>query len=105
MQKTLFVSSSFINLYISFFENFAAAFRLAIETAKIAFAPIFDLFSDPSKFINILSISFWLIELLFTNTLEILLFILFTASKTSVDRNSVQLCADGFASGVKFWGD
>ena len=53
MQKTLFVSSSFINLYISFFENFAAAFRLAIETAKIAFAPIFDLFSDPSKFINI----------------------------------------------------
>ena len=51
-------------LYI-FFENFAAAFRFAIETAKIAFAPIFDLFSVPSKFINILSIFFDVLNLYF----------------------------------------
>ena len=43
--------------YISFFENFAAAFKFAIETAKIEFAPRFDLFSVPSKLFKILSIS------------------------------------------------
>ena len=46
-----------IGSLISFLENFAAAFKFAIETAKIEFAPKFDLFSVPSKFINILSIS------------------------------------------------
>ena len=68
------------------FDN-AEHLAFAKDTANVAFAPKFVLFSVPSSSNNILSIFDWSFEFIFFNLGEILLLIFFIAILTLFPRN------------------
>ena len=74
-------------LYKDFFFDKAIHFELAKETASVALAPKFFLFSLPSKSKRTLSIFSWLSDSKFFNFDAIWLFIFLMALKTLLPKN------------------